>query len=145
MNSFNRDTKEFLKWLSKNSFTIYDPNIFNDFAIIFKKDIRISEISKAVFVTKDPFGPFVLQFVEVLLGYDMFQEKAIQLVENGIIYVLVHNMHTIKSEDVPSALLIKSDRLKDRTYTFKEGNRSVKFYFEDVLWQRRLCLDTPQK
>jgi len=139
--SYNRKSKQFLRWLSKNQYTIHDASLFNEFAGIFKSDLIVE--TTGYFITKPILGPFVLQFVEepLIRGYDAWHEAGIKLVNFGIVYVIIHDMHTLKPNDIPSALLIKVDRLQDKTDTFVGKERTRKFYFEDVLWQRHLEID----
>jgi hypothetical protein len=145
MGAFSRKSKEFIRWLSKNQYKIYDANLFNDFAIVFKSNLVIEEL----FVIKFPYLPFVLRFYEepYLRGggnkgtsgaYFTWNEEGKKLSEQGILYVIIHGMYTLKPEDIPSALLINIDRLKDRTDRYINGVRSRTFCFEDVLWAKYL-------
>jgi hypothetical protein len=139
MSSFERKSEKFLRWLSKNQYKIYDSNVFNDFAAVFKNDLRIH--CTAHFVIKFPFEPFVLLFNENISNpqrYEVLNSYGLDTVKLGIPYVIIHDS-CVEQKDIPSVLLIRIDRLKDRTDIFTGGVRSRKFFFEDALWRR--CLE----
>jgi hypothetical protein len=142
MSSFTCKTEKFLRWLSKNQYKIYSSATFNDFASVFKSNLRISHSGH--FLIKFPFAPFVLEFYEYIPihKYESLNATGLCLMELGIPFVVIHDC-TIEGKDAPSVLSIRVDRLKDRTDVFTEGGRIRKFYFEDTLWRR--CLEIEEK
>jgi hypothetical protein len=148
MSAFTRKSKKFLRWLSKNQYKIYDGDIFNDFAAVFKNDLRISYPGN--FFIKFPFTPFVLRFFEYCIPiqkYESLNAEGLSLSKLGITFVIVHdNISENMLNGNPNVLFIKIDRLKDRTDIFTNGKCSnKKFYFEDVLWKRSLEIKVDTK
>jgi hypothetical protein len=140
MSSFERKSEKFLRWLSKNQYKIYSSSVFNDFAAVFKNELRI--YCNARFVIKFPFEPFVLLFDEYISNnpqrYEVLNSYGLDTAKLGIPYIIIHDSN-IDQKDIPSVLLIRIDQLKDRTDIFTGGVRNRKLFFEDALWKR--CLE----
>ena len=143
--SYKRNSKRFLKWLTKHQFKIYDSDMFNTFSRLFRiqssyegRDLYLSGSDR--FVTRRFLSP--ASFVLIIrddgfypIGqFSHFRDYGAELLRHDIGLVIIHQEGAVMTNAIDTALCISDEKLFDSITSTFSGGSSIRYVFEENLY-----------